>query len=232
MLECRVKEFLKKNKDIYETKSGFVCKRSPYVIKLPNRFSPELCKMLGEIHGDGNLSSNRIHITDKCKEFHIKKLNPEFKKLFGVKLNLYHDKPRNSYYSHLKSSVLYRYFTEVLELPKGAVRENIKISKYMKTWNNEFMGAYMAGLFDAESNISKRQAQISFSTTSIKIFNLVKRFLNKIKVKYSIYIRSRRKNKEYEIYIYGKKNIKHFLKYVKISHPDKKRLLCKFIYSH
>ena len=232
MLEFRVKKFLNKNKDIIKEDGKYTCKRSPYKIKFPVKFSPELCRLLGEMHGDGNLSSNRIHITDKCKEFHIKELNPLFKKLFGISLNLFYDKNRNSYYSYLKSSILYRYFTEILELPKGSIRKKLKLPNFMYTWNNKLIGSYIGGLFDAESSISKRQAQISISTTSKQIFIFVRKFLIKIKIKHSLYIRSRRANKEYEIYIYGKKNIKNFLKHIKILHPDKKRLLEKHIYSH
>lgn len=230
MLEFRVKQFLKKNQDIKKIDKLFTCRASPYQIKIPINISTDLCRLLGIIHGDGNLSSKRIHITDKCKEYHTKELKPLFEKLFGIKLNLYHDVNRNSYYSHIKSSILYRYFIDVLELPKGAVRQNLILPSFMQKLENKFIASYIGGVYDAESNISKRQAQISFSTTTKQIFDLVKNFLIINNIKYSIYIRSRRINKEYEIYIYGKENIRNFLRYIKISHPEKIKLLKRFLH--
>ena len=49
------------------------------------------------MHGDGNLSYNRIHITDEDPNYHTKILQPLVKNLFDLDLNLYFDENRGSY---------------------------------------------------------------------------------------------------------------------------------------
>ena len=95
--------------------------------KIPTTITKKLCRIIGIIHGDGNMSLSRIHITDKCLEYHKKILHPLFKDVFGIKLNLFHDRNRNSYYSHIKDKKVYKYLTENLEIPKGSVRKNLFI---------------------------------------------------------------------------------------------------------
>ena len=48
------------------------------------------------MHGDGNLSYNRIHITDEDPNYHTKILQPLVKNLFDLDLNLYFDENRGS----------------------------------------------------------------------------------------------------------------------------------------
>src|SRR3989344_1794205 len=146
--------------------------------KLPKRLTKKLCRVIGIIHGDGNMSSSRIHITDKCLDYHIQVLQPLFKDVFNLELNLFHDKNRNSYYSHVKDKKVYKYLTETLEIPKGAVRKNLKIPNYIKSLQDSLKASYISGLFDAECYISKRQAEISFSITCQEIFEFIKEFLN------------------------------------------------------
>ena|SRR3989344_1116645 len=189
--------------------------------KLPKRLTKKLCRVIGIIHGDGNMSSSRIHITDKCLDYHIQVLQPLFKDVFNLELNLFHDKNRNSYYSHVKDKKVYKYLTETLEIPKGAVRKNLKIPNYIKSLQDSLKASYISGLFDAECYISKRQAEISFSITCQEIFEFIKEFLNNKKIKFSTRIRDRRRNKEYEIYIYGRERINGLLKIIKLKHPEK-----------
>lgn len=167
------------------------------------------------------MSSSRIHITDKCYEYHVKVLRPLFKEVFNLDLNLFHDKNRNSYYSHVKDKKVYKYLTEKLEIPKGSVRKNLKVPEYLKSLNNNLKASYIAGLFDAESYISKRQAEINFSTTCQDIFEFIKEFFDKNQIIFSSRIRHRRNNPEYEIYIYGKERIKKLSRIIKFKHPDK-----------
>ena len=231
-LECRVKEFLQKHKDIIKKNNRFTVKKSIYKVKLPKNFTFDICRFLGILHGDGNMSLKRIHISDKSKTYHEKVIQPLFQKIFGIKLHLFYDKNRNSYYSHIKNSIIYRFMVEILEVPVGAIRVNLSIPNYIKEATTELKSEYIAGVFDAEGHVSKRQAEINLSTTSEDLFNFIKVFLNEINIKYSVYIRNRRKNKEYEIYLYGKDNITKFTKIVKIKHPDKLLRLSKFIPVH
>ena len=231
-LECRVKEFLLRHKDIIKIDKLFTVKRSIYKIKLPTSLTKDVCRFLGILHGDGNMSLGRIHISDKSEIYHKEIIHPLFKKVFGLKLNLFYDKNRNSYYSYIKSSIIRRVLTEIFEVPEGAIRVKLYIPKYLKTTSIYLKAAYLSGIVDAEGHISKRQAEINISTTCEDLFKFIKVFLKEIHVKYSIYIRNRRKNKEYEIYIYGKMNIKNFVKFVKIKHPDKLLRLNKFFLAH
>lgn len=189
--------------------------------KIPKTLTKKLCRIIGIIHGDGNMSSSRIHISDKCLHYHLKELKPLFKDIFNIELNLYHDKNRNSYYSHFKNKKVYWYLTEKLKIPKGSVRKQLFVPNYLKMAKDYLKAAYISGIFDSESCISKRQAEINFSTTCESLFEFIKKFLNNKKIKFNPRIRDRRKNKEYEIYIYGKENIKKMLKIIKINHPEK-----------
>ena len=231
VLECRLKAFLQKHPEIERTKQGFRYKNSPHKVKLPAKFSKELCRILGILHGDGNMSGGRILITDKNKEYH-ETLQKLFSKVFAVKLNLFHDKKRNTYYSHTKRKALYKYFTEVLEVPKGSVRERLSPPSFLKQWNEGFKGAYLGGLFDAEGYIGKKQARITFSTTSKPLWELAKQFLSSKGIKVSEYSRKRRERREFELYIYGKKNIQKFLGVVEFLHPEKRRRLAKVLPFH
>ena len=206
----------------------FKTKRSHNPVKLPNYLTPEICRIIGIIHGDGNMSGKRIHITDKNPKYH-EYLNELFRKTFGISLNIFEDKNRNSFYSYSKNSVVYKYLTEVLGLPSGSVRENLKIPKFLGEIPLEMQAEYVAGIFDSESHIRKRQAEIDFSTTSKDVWIFCKNFFNKISIKFSERIRKRRKNPEYEIFIYGKKNLELFNHFIKLNHPEKRMRLELFL---
>ncbi len=220
-LEYRVKKFLEKNKDIKRIGNQYSCSRSPYKVKLPEEFTEDLCRFIGILHGDGNMSFSRIHISDKSLAYHEKVICQMFKKLFGLKLHIFEDKQRNSYYSHIKSKIVYRYLIEVLDVPEGAIREKLFLPNYIKELPNNLQASYVGGFFDAEGTIKKRQAQADFYTTNQEIFEFLKFFLCANSIEFSIYTRSRRKNIEYEIYIYGKERLMQLNKLIDIKHPDK-----------
>ena len=220
VLECRVDTFLAKNKDVIKKRNKYFFKRSQQKVTLPCKESKELCRLLGIIHGDGNLSCNRIVITERYKEAHEMIANL-FKKLFSVKVNLFQDKKRNSYYSHIKNKMIYKFLTEVLELPNGAIRESLKLPKFIKKISFKMQREYVGGLFDAEGWLTKRQAHIGFSMTNKEIRDFVSDILIKSKIKHTISFRNRRKNKEYEIHIYGKENLKRFQKEIGFTHYRK-----------
>ena len=220
VLELRLEEFLESHPEIQKTGKKFKHKNSSHLVKLPKKFSPELCRLLGIIQGDGNMSFDRIVITDKCLEYHVVIQNL-FEKVFSVKPNLFHDKKRHTYYSHIKRMAIYKFLTEVLEVPKGSVRRGLLITSYMNLWDKKLRSSYLGGLFDSEGHVGKKQAKISFTITSKEIFDFVKNFLLENEIKVSEYKRKRHEKPEYEIYIYGKQNIQKMLKFVKLYHPDK-----------
>ncbi len=216
-LERRVRNLMKKGR------------KKPFLkVRLPTSITPDLCRLIGLLHGDGNMSGGRVLFTDQNKEFH-KSIRGIFKSVFGVNLNTFHDVNRNSYYSHTKSVLAYRFLTEVMEVPKGAVRQNLYVPAYMKKLSRSLQAEYVGGLFDAEGCVKKRQAELNISTTSKSIFEFLEGFLSGIDVKYSTYIRTRHRNPEYEIYIYGKDDLHKFARYVSFKHRSKRRRLARFL---
>jgi len=118
---------------------------------------------------------------------------------------------------------------DILKLPEGAIRNNIKIPLFANQWTKKQKGAYIAGVFDAEGYVSKRQAEISLTTTSPRIFDFALKYLKSIGLNPSFRIRKRRKNPEYEIRLYGKENLRRFSKWVPAKHPEKVARLMPFL---
>ena len=115
-----------------------------------------------------NLSSNRILITDKNLKYHQTVLNPLVNRLFNLNFNIYHDKNKVSYYSHVKSSIIFRYLIEMLRFSKGSVRLSLvnRLPFYLIELDSEYKAHDIAGLYDAEGHVKNRQIEINFSTSS------------------------------------------------------------------
>ena len=175
------------------------------------------------------MSYSRILITDKCRKYHELVIHPLFLRAFNVKLNLFHDKNRNSFYSHTKKKKLYDYFVNKLLIPKGSVRKGLKIPIYMHRFSKKQKCAYVSGLFDSEGYVSKRQAQIDFTTTSKDLHEFVASLIISLGIDISQFSRKRRDNREYEIRIYGKKRLSLLTSSIKLLHPDKTERLNRFL---
>ncbi len=189
----------------------------------PSR-SRKLARLLGIIHGDGNASYGRILITDKHKNFH-EVLRGLFIDVFQITPSLYNDKKRNTFYTYTKNRMVYRIFTEKLSVNKGSVRKRITIPSFIRDNDITIQREYVGGLFDAEASVKKRQAEIAFSNTSEQLFEYVKETLTKTAIRFSTNIRHRRNTPEYEIYIYGKTNLRLFQEKIGFTHPKKKMML-------
>ena len=210
----------------------YYCRGSPYRVFLPDKFSNHLCRFIGVMQGDGNLSYNRIHITDEDPEYHLDVLHPLVRSLFNLELNIYLDKPRGSYYSHIKSSIVYRYILQCLGFSAGSVRDSLleSIPSYLYYFELFQKSHYIAGLYDAEGHIKLRQIEIDFSITSIPIGEYVSEFLDDNAINYTSDVRKRiGRLPIYEIYIYGKDDVSMFRDLVPMSHPEKIRRLRKLL---
>ena len=227
VLECRVRNFLKNNPDIFLIGKKYTCKKSPYKVKIPKKESKEIMRFLGVLHGDGNISGKRILITEKDGSF-CEIIKSLFEKIFTIVPNIFYDKNRNSNYCHIKNSVICRYLVEVLEMPSESVRDNIKIPGFMKRLPLKLKTEYIGGLFDAESWLTKRQAHIGFSITNKKIRDFISKILLRLGISHSITFRNRRENKEFEIHIYGKQNLKKFKETVGLKNPRKANFISTF----
>ncbi len=232
MLPVRLSQFLHSHLDIVSENGRYFRPRSLYPIQLPSEFDESLCRLIGWIHGDGNMSYRRILITDECLDFHQDVLRPTFARLFGVAPNIYHDRARNTFYTHLKSSILYDFMTQALEVPSGSVRNKLKVPSYIKELNLKLRSAYVGGLYDAEGHVKKRQAEIDFSTTCKDIQVTVNDVLSASGINHTLYSRSRRPNEEHEIYIYGKDDLRRFEDCIQFTHPIKKHKLANAIPLH
>jgi LAGLIDADG-like domain len=226
MLQDRVAEFLKAHPDISSKGDMYFRSRSPHPVRLPIAFSNDLCRLIGWIHGDGNMSYRRMLVSDESLGFHRDVLGPTFEKLFGIKTNIFHDENRNTYYSHLKNSVLYDYLTEVLEIPKGSVRNGLMVPAYIRGLGLQFRAKYVGGLYDAESHVKKRQAEIDFSSTCGAIQREVGMTLGELDIGRTLSDRQRT-SREFEVYIYGKGDLRRFDTYVGYAHPVKKQALMR-----
>jgi hypothetical protein len=223
-----IDNFLRSNPDIETWNGTYYCRGSPYTVSLPERFSYDLCRFIGVMHGDGNLSSDRILITDEDLEYHTTILHPLFKSIFNLKLNLYHDEDRGSYYSHIKSSIGYRYLLEVLGFSAGSVRDSLleNIPPYLYHFDQCQKSHYVAGLYDAEGHIKSRQIEIDFSITSFQIREYIANFLYSCGINYTPLDREREgRSTSYEIYIYGRNNVSLFRNLIPMLHPAKIRRL-------
>ena len=220
VLELRVKDFIRRNPDIYKIDGKYSCKKSPYKVNLPLKESPELLQFLGILHGDGNMSMKRILITEKDDKF-AKEICSLFKKIFTIAPNIFNDKRRNSNYCHIKNSIIYRFLIEVLEVPKDNVRNQLKLPTYIEKLNSKLKKEYVGGLYDAEGWLTKRQAHIGISITNREIIEFISKILSECKLKHSKTIRNRRRHNEFEIHIYGKNNLKIFQEKISFTHPKK-----------
>jgi hypothetical protein len=227
VLELRVKKFLGTNQDVIKKKRGFTCSKSPYYVKLPSKESENLFRLMGVIHGDGNMSRKRILITEKDKG-HVDTIVSLFENVFAIATNIFYDKRRNSYYCHLKNSIIYRYLVEVLEVPKESVRANLKLPTFMKQLEFVFQKAYVGGLYDAEGWVTKRQAHVGLSISNKEIRDFVSYVLDKCDIKHSVNLRNRRSKMEYEVHVYGKENLKKFQKQISFTHPTKVERMLSF----
>ncbi len=226
-------KFLRRNPDIKRINGMYFCKGSPYRVFLRDKLSIDLCRFIGIMQGDGNLSSNRIHITDEDPEYHTKVLYPLVKKLFNLELNLYYDNPRGSYYSHIKSSVIYRYIIQCLGFSAGSVRDSIlnKIPSYLYQLDLCQKSYYIAGLYDAEGHVKLRQAEIDFSITSIPVGEYISEFFDYNAIDYTPIIRKREgRSLIYEIYIYGRDDVSLFSDLIPILHPAKVNRIRKLLH--
>ena len=226
MLVDLVSGFLKTHPNISSDGNTYFTKRSLIPVRLSQEFTDELCRVVGWIHGDGNMSYRRILISDESLEFHQDVLGPTFQKLFGVVPHVFHDKNRNTYYSHLKNSVLYDFLTDVLDLPRGPVRKGLRVPEYMRRLELRFRAKYVGGLYDGESHVKKRQAEIDFSSTCGEIQGFVGKTLKDLEIGRTLSERQRTSRK-FEVYNYGKDDLRKFEAHVGYAHPVKRRALVR-----
>ena len=223
-------QVLQNHPEIEKTISGkYTIKRSPYNVILPTNLTIDLYRIVGIIHGDGNMSGRRILISDKNLSYHENVVIPLFERTFGITLNLYYDRNRHTYYAHSKCKILYLFLVEIFNIPQGPVRSHITIPELFAFAPSKLHANYIAGLYDSESHIRKNQAEIDFYSTSLVLINFIKQYLMNTQIEYSLMKRNRGNLTEYELIITGKRNVTKFSKYIPMLHPAKINVLQKHI---
>jgi intein/homing endonuclease len=221
MLQGRLDQFLQEHREIVCVDSFYTRAKSPYLVRLPDQESVALYRFLGWVHGDGNMSGRRILITDECLQHHETEIRDAFSTLFNLRPNIYEDRQRHSYYSHIKCGVLYDYLVEVMEMPNGSVRRDLDVSRCMEESSVRLRASYVGGLYDAEGHVKKRQLEIDFLITSESIQRVISKTLSELGIDHSLHER-KRSSVEYEVYIYGRDDVAKFRKHVTFAHPVKK----------
>ena len=87
----------------------------------------------------------------------------------------------------IKSSVIYRYLLECLGFSPGSVRDSIlkKIPSYIYRFDSYQKLHYIAGLYDAEGHIKRRQIEVDFSITSYPIREYIIDFFDNYGLNYT-----------------------------------------------
>ena len=222
-----IRKFTTKHPEIFQSGSRFTVAKSSHRVKLPTNLNRELCWLVGLIQGDGNISKTRILVSDSTEEFH-RTISKCFQKQFGVNLNLFHDKNRNTFYSHTKSAVIAYFLAEVFDMTIGK-KENVLVPKLIASASLANRTAYLKGLFDAEGSVSQRQAAMYISTTSNEIAEFSFQTLAEIGVKSSVRSRQRPgRRPEYDVEVYGLNDVMKFLHNVGSDHITKANKLLAF----
>ena len=215
-----VRSFLTTHSEILRVEKRFTVKKCPFAVLLPRRLSRNLCWLIGVLQGDGNINKTRVLVTEQTKSFHVE-FERVFEGLFGITLHMYRDTTRNSYYSHVKSKVISTFLRDVFGLPEGK-KTHLGVPRLVEKSDADLKAAYVGGLFDAESFVSKRQAAIEFSISSRAIVEFIHRTLRELGVRNTMRAKARSNRKpEYLIEIYGRESLRIFCERIGFRHPTK-----------
>jgi LAGLIDADG-like domain len=102
----------------------------------------------------------------------------------------------------------------------------LTVPAYIRGLGLQFRAKYVGGLYDAESHVKKRQAEIDFSSTCGAIQREVGMTLGELDIGRTLSDRQRT-SREFEVYIYGKGDLRRFDTYVGYAHPVKKQALMR-----
>ena len=193
------------------------------------KFSEFFCIMLG----DGNIYSNskngnhRIVITGHSEEdyvYLVEYVKPIIKKLFGFNASLWKHKNKNAIALAVYSK---SFVNSLLKYGLVAGPKTMKIPKFVLK-NKRQLASFLRGVGDTDFSVVFTKKKHSYPMITASFSNLV--FVQKIKdllfrfnINSNIYEVSKTiKGKtylEYQIDIYGEKNLYSWLKYIGFSNP-------------
>jgi len=212
-------------------------------VRLPIYLNPKLSYLIGYLHGDGYLTSDKktYGFIDECKK-QLENINLINYTLFGNlgKIRFQKSQISNLDFPHLeiRQFVVNSYFFNVWNITRGIKKEFIIPKLFYK--NKEILRWYLIGLFDAEGSLPKKvenvkQIFIDLGMNNKEFIYEINRILNeifdvktlKIQQKYSTSPTSSKITTTWEIRIRKYSEISKFLKEIGFHHYEKQIRACK-----
>jgi intein-encoded DNA endonuclease-like protein len=97
--------------------------------------------------------------------------------------------------------------------------------KPVKLWNGPLIASYVAGFFDAEGDVSKKEALVGFSQKNVESLEFIKNWLEKHGIRTSRIVVADKKSQTMRFYISSRREVEKFRRLVPFEHPEKISLL-------
>ena len=135
-------------------------------VKLPKEMNPKLAYFAGYFLGDGGLKDiqktylknkrfeHKIEIADEFLP-QIEKMQKIFWELFGTLPPIRYEriaKGEQTFYLNPTNKVVYRFLTQIFDLPSGSKADKLQIPKIIQGSDNEIKKWFVRGIFDAEGD--------------------------------------------------------------------------------
>ena len=202
-------------------------------IKETFELTPEIAYAAGFIIGDGNLSdSYRIRAVEENKDF-MNLFVQNFGKAFGKTPKVYFDTYNNSFVAYVYSKIIWEFFVNELEIPKGNKSSKVRIPTKIVSAEEAVKSAFLSGIFDAEGCVTKVKdshhpngyVKIQFKVHNAELAKEVFEMLASLDVKSKLY----NYNGFSLVYVLGKTQCRAFMSKVDFRHPIKRDKLRHFL---
>ncbi|MDI6798543.1 MAG: LAGLIDADG family homing endonuclease [Candidatus Aenigmarchaeota archaeon] len=198
--------------------------------KLPIKFSPTLCQIIGHVIGDGGIKKNySVHYTNGSKIL-INQFKRDMREIFGD----------IEAYEFEDEGIITINFPSIVGLMLSSLfRSNIRevkcIPPHLLKSNEECKALFLRALFDDEGSVSIPKHTIEFVMANKIVVEDVKKMLKEFGIRPGK--TGRRKEKEhhkikYRFLITGSQDLKCFYEKINFDHPDKKERLRILIRSY
>lgn len=148
--------------------------------KLPIKFSPTLCRIIGHVIGDGEIRQNySVHYTNQSK-FLTRQFEQDVIKVFGdMKAYEYYnkdDKTHNVVFPSIVGLILVTFIGQMVRSSKHIPDKIFHLDKQNKR-------LFLRALFDDESSVSVSKHTIEFSMTNKIIVEDVREILREFDIR-------------------------------------------------
>jgi len=158
-------------------------------VKCPIKLTTELCKIVGAVIADGNLSlydssykgvkgtGYRIVVRDGYQD-NLMLLSEWIKKVFAIKVQVKRHKKQNLWYIAIKNKIIFRYLNKIFEIPHGKKSSIVKIPKIIKLSNFKYQKAFVTGAAMFDGGFNFKNGYFFYTSKSYQlvsdIFNVFK----------------------------------------------------------